>query len=146
MINPFKEVNWNPDIKGRRRFAVSLIIGFPIIASIWLLVGKLTTGSWALEPAFWVGGVGATVGVVLQAIPAIAKPFYLAWYGIACSIGMVISNVLLVSFYLVVVTSFGILRRTFGSQPVRKAFTKECATYWLDAEKVSDPKRYYRQF
>ncbi|MFT4587452.1 MAG: hypothetical protein ACI9VS_002084, partial [Candidatus Binatia bacterium] len=30
MLNPFKEVDWNPDLPARRKFAVSLVIGFPI--------------------------------------------------------------------------------------------------------------------
>ena len=33
MVNPFKEVNWNPGPRERRKFALSLIIGFPCIAA-----------------------------------------------------------------------------------------------------------------
>ena len=35
MINPFSEVNWNPDRPARKKFAVSLIIGFPAIAVVF---------------------------------------------------------------------------------------------------------------
>ena len=29
MVNPFNEVSWNPDLRERRKFALSLVIGFP---------------------------------------------------------------------------------------------------------------------
>jgi hypothetical protein len=146
MINPFKEVNWNPGSKEKRQFARSLVVGFPVLALVWLLIGRWSSGSWPLQPTLWLGGIGAALGAVLWAMPAIAKPFYLLWYGIACSIGLVVSNVLLITFYLTVVTTFGTLRRAFGRQTLQKEFNKIAATYWRDAERISDPKRYYSQF
>jgi hypothetical protein len=146
MINPFKEVNWTPDRQEKRRFARSLVVGFPALALVWLLIGKLSTGSWGVQPALWVGGVGAAVGALLWMIPAAARPFYLAWYAIACSIGLVISNVLLVTFYLTVVTLFGWGRRAFGRQTVQKQSDRNAVSYWRNADQIADPKRYYRQF
>lgn len=146
MINPFKEVNCNPDRQEKRKFAWSLIVGFPILASVWLLIGKISTGQWPLQLAATIAGAGFLVGIILWIVPAIARPVYLVWYGIACVIGLVISNTLLIGFYLTVITLFGLFRRSLGRQPLRKTFDKGASSYWIDAEKVTDPKRYFSQF
>jgi hypothetical protein len=146
MINPFKDVNWNPDLAARRTFAKSLVIGFPCIALLLLVARRVTTGAWQPETSLWIGGVGAGLGVVFYAVPAIARPFYLAWYFLACCMGLVISNVLLGGFFYLVVTPVGWLKRTFGRNNLRKSFDRQAPTYWKDAEKITDPARYYRQF
>jgi hypothetical protein len=146
MINPFKEVNWNPDTAAKRKFALSLIIGFPCVALALLLLRRLISGGWHLGPALWLAGIGAAAGIVLRALPGIARPFYRAWYFVSCCIGIVISNVLLAAFYFIVLTLVGLVMRAIGRQPLRKGFEKNAATYWNDAEQVTDPKRYYSQF
>jgi len=143
MLNPFAEVNWNPDVPARRKFAISLIIGFPCIAIFFALVTRLH----AWKPLLlWVGVPGCAVGLVLWVLPQIARPFYVVWYGIACCIGIVVGNVLFMAFYYLVVTPLGLLRRAFNPRAFSKGFNKSRATYWEDAQKVLDPKRYYRQF
>ncbi len=148
MVNPFKEVNWKPGLADLRKFARSLVIGFPCVAVVLLLVGRLHahTGAWNLKPPLLVGGIGVAFGLVFLALPAIAKPFYLVWYFVASCIGLVVGNVLLsVSFY-VFVTSVGLLKRTFGRQAVRKTVDRQASSYWQDADQPSDPQRYYSQF
>ena len=41
MVNPFKEINWNPGPRERRKFALSLLIGFPCLAAMLLILGLL---------------------------------------------------------------------------------------------------------
>ena len=41
MVNPFKEVNWNPGPQERRKFALSLVIGFPCIAVVLLVLAAV---------------------------------------------------------------------------------------------------------
>ena|SRR5437870_1022234 len=145
MLNPFKDVNWNPTIAEKRKFAGSLIVGFPVIAILFSTLGRLTTHAW--KPFFlWLGVFGLAIGIVLWLLPQIAKPFYVAWYFVACSIGIVVGNVLLSAFYFLVITPIGLAMRAAGRQPLRKGFAKDAATYWRDAEKSVDPQRYYRQF
>jgi len=146
MINPFKDVNWNPGPVEKRKFAVSLVIGFPIVAVVLFLIKGLVTRTWNPVPSYWIGGVGLALGLLLLAVPPLARPFYLAWYFLGCCIGIVVSNVLLGGFYFIMVTGLGLVLRALGKQPVKKGFDKQAATYWLDTERVTDPKRYYRQF
>ncbi len=146
MLNPFTEVNWKPDTAAKRKFALSLIIGFPIIAVIFLLIGRWHSGEWNYTRSIWIGGVGAGVGTVLWLLPVIAKPFYLIWYGLSCCMGFVIGNVLMSVFYYVVVTGVGLALRVSGKVPIRKVLDKSAKTYWTDVPPVKDPSHYYRQF
>lgn len=146
MINPFKEVNWQPGLTEKRKFAWSLVIGFPVLAALLLVIRKIFSGQWHLEASLWIGGVGCTVGLLLLAVPQIARPFYLLWYGLACCIGIVISNVLLAGFYWIFITAFAVVMRLRGRDALRLKFSRDAKTYWLDAGRVADPKRYYSQY
>lgn len=146
MVNPFKEVNWNPGPQERRKFALSLVIGFPCIAVVLLLLGWLRGKGWNLPLAAEVGGGGLAVGLLLLALPQIARPIYVGWYFVACCIGTVVGNLALGIVFFVLVTGLGLLMRALGRRPVRKTFDKRAATYWQDLEQVDDPNRYYRQF
>ena len=146
MVNPFKEVNWNPGPQERRKFALSLVIGFPCIAVVLLVLGWLRGKGWNLPLAAGVGGGGLAVGLLLLALPQIARPFYVGWYFAACCIGIVVGNLALGTVFFVLVTGLGLLMRVLGRRPIRKTFDKREATYWQDAEQVDDPNRYYRQF
>jgi hypothetical protein len=145
MLNPFTEVNWNPGLAEKRKFAMSLIIGFPAVAVVFLLIGWLVKHQW--KPFFmWLGVVGLAVGILLWLLPAIAKPFYRVWYFAGCCVGIVMGNLLLSVFYYLVLTPLGLLLRAAGHRPVTKGFDKSRPTYWRDARKELDASRYFRQF
>lgn len=145
MLNPFKDVNWNPGPAERRTFARSLVIGFPAVALFLSIVTRLTAHAW--KPFFlWMGLVGLGVGLLLWALPQIARPFYVVWYFMGCCVGIVIGNVLFSAFFYLILTPLGLLMRATGRDPLGKKFSKDAPTYWRDAEKVVDVKRYYRQF
>ena len=146
MVNPFKEVNWNPDTAARRTFAKSLVVGFPCLALVLLFAGYLTGKGWNFDPSLKLGGIGAAAGVLFYAMPAVAKPFYVVWYALACCIGLIVGNVVLALIFYVLVTGIGLARRFFGSQPIRKTPDRLAKTYWIDAPVVSNPKRYFSQF
>lgn len=146
MVNPFKEVNWNPGATEKRRFAWSLVIGFPCLALIFLLVHRIARGSWTPPPLFWVAAVGTVAGLIFLAVPAITKPFYLGWYFVACCVGAVVSNSILAASYCLFLTPIGLLKRATGRCLIRKTFDKNAKTYWNDAEPPLDAPRYYRQF
>ena len=146
MMNPYKEINWNPGLEERRKFARSLMIGFPCVAVLLLLSGWLHSGLWRFKPALYIGTVGVAIGLLLLALPGIAKPFYFVWYGIACAIGLVVGNILLGLVYYLIITSIGLIMRIAGRRPICKSLDRRAQTYWRDVEPVTDPQRYYRQF
>jgi len=146
MVNPFHDVNWRPGTVERRKFARSLMIGFPVLAILLLVAGWISKGTLAFKFPLLMGAIGLAAGALLWAVPAIALPFYLIWYGAACCIGLVLTNVLLTLFYYLAVTSFGWLRRTLGRPGLRRGVDRSAPTYWKQSEKVADPGRYYSQF
>lgn len=146
MLNPFKEVNWNPDTAARRAFAKSLVIGFPCLAGAFLLAGLIAGKGWNISFALKFGGLGAAAGVLFYSVPAIARPFYVVWYALACCIGLVVGNVMLALIFYLLVTVIGLVKRCFGSQPIRKTPDLKAKTYWLDAPPASNSKRYFSQF
>ena len=146
MLNPFKEVNWNPDTAARRTFAKSLVIGFPCLALVFLAVGWLRGKGWNFAPALKLGGFGAGAGTLFWLVPVIARPFYVVWYALACCVGLVVGNVVLALVFYVLVTGIGLVKRLGARQPVCKTPDRQAKTYWNDAPPAPVPKRYYSQF
>ncbi len=145
MLNPFADVQWHPDRAGKRIFARSLMIGFPIIAAVFLIAGWLLHGVWP-RAWMWVGAGGALAGAIFWLLPAVAGPFYRIWYFVACCLGFVISNTLFALTFFGVVTPIGILRRVLGRPPIHKGFEPNRSTYWEEVEKDIPARRYFQQF
>ena len=146
MLNPFKEVDWNPDLAARKAFARSLVIGFPCVALIFLLVLRIKHGDWDSPLPFWIAGLGVLVGGLLFFMPVVAKPFYLIWYGLACCVGLVMGNVLLGLIYYAFVTGIALVMKLLGRDPMSRRLDRSAKSYWRNVEQPSDPRRYYRQF
>jgi hypothetical protein len=146
MINPFKEVNWKPGRPELLTFAKSLVIGFPIVAMVLLVVGRLSSGGWNPSRPLQIGAIGAGLGVLLYLIPAIARPFYVVWYAVACSIGLVVSNLLLATVFYGVFAPIGLALRLVGRRPLQLSIDRSLSTYWLTVSPSSDRTRYFRQF
>jgi hypothetical protein len=146
MLNPFKEINWEPDRNERQKFARSLIIGFPFVALLLILAGRWHTGLWRIDGPLWICGVGVCAGMLFLVLPAIARPFYVTWYFVGACIGIVVGNVLLAAAFYILITGIGLLKRLFGRQPILKKPDKSAATYWREADQPADPQRYYSQY
>jgi len=148
MLNPFAEINWKPAVNERRKFALSLVLGFPCVAVVLLLAGWLVKGHWQanLQAALWLGGGGVALGGVLWAVPQIARPFYVVWYFLACCMGLVLGNVLLAGFFYLVLTPVGLAKRCCSKPAIAKRFDRQATTYWKDAGPAPEPERYYKQF
>ena len=146
MMNPFHDVNWNPGRKERRKFAVSLLVGFPGVAAVLLVAGRWHGADWDFGFPLAVGGIGAGLGLILLIAPQVARPFYIGWHAVACSAGFVTGNLVLAVVYLLLFTPVGLGKRAMGRRIFRKGFDKSARSYWNDAPPPGDPARYYRQF
>jgi hypothetical protein len=146
MVNPFKEVDWHPNVSARRRFAMSLMVGFPCVAlGFWMILG-VKTGGWDTAMPVKIGFYGASAGIVFYLVPIVAKPFYLVWYAIACCIGLVVGNLLLALVFYVFVTGIGVVMRLIGRDPMNRRLDRSAASYWRDVHQPADSRRYYSQF
>ena len=142
----FREVDWNPDRRDRRKFGLILAVGFPIMGMSIFLILRLITGEWRPAVPVGIATCGAGLGLLLALFPAIARPFYIVWHTLICVIDLVVTTTLLSVFFLLIITPAGLVLRLLGRSPIEKSFDREAATYWREAEKVKDPRRYYRQF
>jgi hypothetical protein len=146
VVNPFREVNWQPGRIERRNFAVSLVIGFSCVAALVFVFQSWREGNGPFTVPLMVSVAGAAVGLVLWLVPQIARPFYVTWYGVACAIGFVTGNLALVAIYWLVLTPLGLGMRGLGRKSFSKRFDRAASSYWRTADVVTDPARYYRQF
>ena len=146
MVDPFKEVDWNPDLAARRLFAKSLVIGFPIISVLFLLILWIHTGTWQTEVPLVIFGCGAGAGLLFWFIPQVSKPFYIIWYSLACTIGFVFGNFLLGVLYYLLITGFGLVMRFAKRDPLNRNFDRDKKTYWRDAQQSDNAKRYFNQY
>lgn len=145
MLNPFAEVNWHPAKRDLRKFAWSLIIGFPALAIIFALIHWARHGAAGMG-LLWLALIGAGVGALCWLLPRPATPLYLAWYFVACCIGYVVSNTLLALFYYGIITPIGLVMRIFGRDAMHRRPDPEAQTYWRDVKTSVDSTAYYRQF
>ncbi len=146
MVNPFGEINWKPGLKERRKFATSLIVGFPCVAAVLLVAGRWHGAGWSFDLPLAVGGVGVALGLILWVAPQIARPFYVGWYAVACCVGFLIGNTVLAAIYLLIFAPVGLAMRAMGRRSLSKGFDRSTPSYWHDAQPPDDPERYYRQF
>jgi hypothetical protein len=148
MINPFTEVNWKPDLEEKRKFALSLVLGFPCLALVLILVGWIAKGRWDanLNFALALALGGASAGGLFWLFPLIVRPLYVTWYFVACCMGIVMGNFLLAGFFFLVLTPIGLLKRVFLANGFSKGFDNKADTYWNDASPPKDPAAYYKQY
>lgn len=147
MINPFKEINWKPDSVELRKFAWSLIIGFPCIAIVFFLAKWIKTH--ALPDAHFflmLGGIGAAVGLVSLIITPVAKMLYPVWYFLAACIGIVMANLIFLFLFFGIFTPLGVFMRLIGRDPLNLKWKGNAATHWIDAPPAPPASQYFRQY
>ena len=135
----FKHINWRPDARELRRFAVAMLIGFTVLGllSAWR-GGAIGTASIVL----W------SVGVVLAIaafVPGLGRVAYLAVYLPTSIIGYVVSNVLLALMFFLVITPLGIILKLMGKDLLQQRRQKD-TSQWSPVKAVKTEDSYYRQF
>jgi hypothetical protein len=145
MSHPFADLDWRPDWEKRRAFGKVLVLGFlGLGVLLWVLV-RWKTGRWADWP-LWLGGICASVGAVCWMVPGLGRPVYVVWHAVGGAISFAITNVLLLVIYFLVITPIGLVLRALGRDPLERRWDRTAPTYWKEAEKPVDAKRYFRQF
>jgi len=146
MINPFND-NWKPARPDLRKFALSLIIGFPIIAMVFFFVRWIQAQVMPQTGFFtMLGGVGAAIGLVCLLIPFIARPLYYVWYALAACLGFVMANLIFTLLFFGMFTPMAVMSRLLGRDPLRLKWKRSEASHWQDAPPARLPAQYFRQY
>jgi len=147
MINPFKEINWKPKATDLRKFAWSLIIGFPCIAIVFFLAKWIKIHTMPDVHFFlMLGGLGAVVGLVCLVIPFIARPLYFVWFALAACIGLVVANTIFTVMFFGLFAPIGLITRLIGRDPLNLKWKKNAASHWIDAPPAPPASQYFRQY
>ena len=90
-------------------------------------------------------------GALLAAFGAIwpraLKHVYIAWMGLAFTLGFVMSNVILTLFFFLFVTPIGLLARLFQKDFLARTWDKQVASYWIQCgREMKTANTYERQF
>jgi hypothetical protein len=135
----FQHVNWRPDSRELRRFAIAMLIGFAVLG---LLAAWRGGGIRTTSIVLW------SIGVVLAAaafVPGLGRLAYLIVYLPTSIIGYFVSHILLALMFFVVITPLAIILRLMGKDLLRQQRQKN-RTHWTPVRGVKTEDSYYRQF
>jgi hypothetical protein len=132
-------VNWAPDGRELRKFALAMIVGFGIIGAIV----AVRHGAIDSSPrALWAVGAGLAAGAV---IPGLGRYVFLAVYLVTGVIGFVISRVLMTVMFFALFTPIALILRLTGKDLLHLR-RNPGSTEWIAHGAAADRRRYYRQF
>jgi hypothetical protein len=135
----FQHVNWRPDARELRRFAIAMLIGFALLGLLaaWRAGGVSTTSI-----VLWSAGVFLAVAAF---VPKLGRIAYLGVYLPTSIIGYVVSNVILTLMFFLVITPLGIILRLMGKDFLQQRRQKQ-KTQWMPVKGAKSEDSYYRQF
>jgi hypothetical protein len=150
MINPFTEINWNPDTNDLRKFGRTVLIGFLIISAAFLLAGififKYQTNDAVYVPLI-LSGSGVLICFFSYFIKPISLPVYYIWFIAGASMGIVITNLLLSLFFYFVFTPVGLaLKYLTGRDPLNLKKIKDQQSNWNNYNANKPIERYFKQY
>jgi hypothetical protein len=148
MINPFAEINWNPEKKDILSFGKSMLIGFSAISSIFLVINLFRLPiEEAIQLPLYIFGVGGVLFIIANIGGVPAKVFYFIWFALAATIGVVISNLLLAMFYYLFFSVFAVIFRTLsGRDPLTVKKDPSKKSWWVKVSGEKSLKSYFKQY
>lgn len=146
MINPFEDINWMPKECDLNSFAKTLFIGSWCMAFILFFYLSLSSCLLdALALPLYIIIIGTAIFFIANINIKFVILFYYTWYFIGASLGIIISNALLMFFYYFIFSPFSILVKVFtGRDPLK--LKKSNDSNWSDVKKISSLNRYFKQY
>lgn len=135
------EINWNPNRKELRNFAIVALIASGLI-SVLLYVIKGLAIKWLA--IIWAVGIITFLSSFICI--KVTRIIYQGLILITLPIGYVVSFLLLAAFYFLLLTPLGLLFRLIGRDPLCRRFDPDAKSYWSKWNPPKDLSRYFRQF
>ncbi len=139
------KIDWNPDPRKLRQFAVASLAGIPLIG--YVLTRLLPAG--VLPPAPTVLMVAAVAGAAVCALglifPPAVRPVYVLLAALAYPIGLVLGFLLLPLVYFGVFLPVALILRLAGADPMQRKL-KTGGTYWIKRRPAPEAAAYFRQY
>ncbi len=135
------EINWNPNRKELRNFAIVALIASAVISAL-LYVLKGLAVQWVLI----ICAMGFVAFLSSFICVKITRIIYLSLILVTFPIGYAVSFVLLAAFYFLLLTPLGLLFRLFGRDPLGRKFDPGTDSYWVTHCPPESLDRYFHQF
>jgi len=135
------EINWNPNHKELRNFAIVALIASALISVLLYVIKGL-----AIQWLAIICAVGIIIFLSSFIYIKITRIIYLGLILVALPIGYVVSFVLLAAFYFLLLTPLGLLFRLIGRDPLCRRFDPNAKSYWSRRQSPKNLDRYFRQF
>jgi len=135
------EINWNPNRKELRNFAITALIASALIALLLYIVKGLEI-NWVLI----ILALGLAVFLSGMISARLTRLIYLGLVLAVMPIGLLVSFVLLAAFFFLLLTPIGLLFRLLGRDPLRRRFDSNANTYWIVRRAPDNVDRYFHQF
>jgi len=74
-------------------------------------------------------------------MPRMLAPVEKLWMKLAAVLGFIMTNVLLILVFFFAITPTGLLLRLLGKGQIKKGFSKDIDSYWLDVDKTGPCSR-----
>ena len=135
------EINWNPNRKELRNFAIVALIASGLISFLLYVIKGLGIQWLAIICA---GGIIVFLSSFICI--KITRIIYRGLILVTLPIGYVVSFLLLAAFYFLLLTPLGLLFRLIGRDPLCRRFDPNAKSYWSKWEPPKNLSRYFQQF
>jgi hypothetical protein len=135
------EINWNPNRKDLRNFGIIAIIA-SVVISLLLYIIKGLGIHWMLV----ISGIGFAIFLSSLISVKLTRIIYLGLTLVTIPIGLIVSFILLATFYFLIITPLGLVFRLIGRDPLCRKFDSAADSYWLTYRPPDANDRYFHQF
>lgn len=116
-----------------RKFGFSIgILLFGVTGLIYWRAGGSSGALWLTAVA---GGV-LMAGAALA--PQVLRPLYLGWMAVAVLLGAIATRLILLLLFFLVFAPVGLVLKSLGKDPLKRAIDRQCDSYWLDRASSDD--------
>jgi len=134
------EINWNPNQRELRIFAVALAFFVCLIA---VFVYKITA---SISVATGMAGLIVLLLSLGLIYPQHIKPIYLGWMILFYPVRWIVSCLLIAVVYYLVIFPIGITLRFSGHDLFGRRFDPQAESYWKTKKIIRKETDYFRQF
>jgi len=135
------EINWNPSRKELRKFAIIALIA-AILVSLLLYLFRGLGLQWVVV----ISSIGVVVFLTGFVSLRATRLIYLGLTLVTLPIGLVISFLLLATFYFGILTPLAIVFKLIGRDALKRRFDADADSYWITHRQPGDLDRYFNQF
>jgi len=135
------EINWHPSRRELRTFALIAFIAAIVVALLFYKFGGLGFR--------WIGGVfvlGAAALLSSFVSLRLTRLIYLGSIIATLPIGLLISFLLLATFYFGLITPLALIFRLISRDALRRKFDRDLESYWISHRQPDTIGRYFDQF